>query len=368
MRNSKAGHITGSIARTLLAIVFIFSGFVKAIDPLGTTYKIEDYLTAFGSFFAVFIPLAEPMAWILIAFEFLLGISLFFNIKTQVTSWLSLFLVCFMTPLTLYIAIVNPVSDCGCFGDALILSNWATFGKNIVLLALVVVLLLTKRYIPQTFTGKAECGIFFLFVGVLLAVMLYGRLRLPMIDFRPYKVGNNIPALMEIPEDAEPDVYETTFVYAKEGVEKEFTLQDYPKNDSTWVFVRQNTKLIRKGYEPPIHDFTIVNADMEDVTDDILYAEDTVTLVVMYDLSKTSRKQAVKVNTLYKQEQGAGHTFFVVTGSGTDQIEAFTQEMQAEYPFYTADGTMLKTIIRANPGVVVLYEGTIVDKYNMRSR
>lgn len=368
MRKNRAGHIIGSTARTLLALVFIFSGFVKAVDPLGTTYKIEDYLTAFGSFFAVFIPMAEPLAWVLIAFEFLLGISLLFNIKTQITGWLALLLMCFMTPLTLYIALKNPVSDCGCFGDALVLSNWATFWKNIVLLALVVVLLTTKKYIPQTFTEKAEAGIFVVFTVLLVAMMLCCRLRLPLIDFRPYKVGNNIIELMEIPDDAAPDVYETTFVYAKDGVEQEFTLQNYPKNDSSWVFVRQNTKLLQKGYEPPIHDFTITNEDFEDITDDILYTEDTVTMVVMYDLKKTSRKQAAKLNRLYEDSQAAGRMFVAVTGSGTDEIEAFAEETQALYPFCTADGTMLKTVIRANPGVVVLSGGTVVEKYNLRDK
>ncbi len=368
MRKKKVGHILGSAARTLLAAVFIFSGFVKAVDPLGTTYKIEDYLTAFGSFFAVFVPAAEPLAWVLIVFEFLLGISLLFNIKTQATSWLALLLMCFMTPLTLYIAIKNPVSDCGCFGDALVLSNWATFAKNVVLLALVVLLLLTKKYIPQTFTGGAEAGIFTVFAALLIAMMLYCRLRLPLIDFRPYKVGNNIIELMEIPDGAAPDVYETTFVYEKDGVEQEFTLQNYPKNDSSWVFVRQNTKLLQKGYEPPVHDFAISNEDFEDITDDLLYSEDTVTMVVMYDLKKTSRKQAAKLNRLCEESQAAGHVFVAVTGSGTDEIETFAEETQAHYPFCTADGTMLKTIVRANPGVVVLSGGTVVKKYNLRGK
>ena len=368
MNSKQVGHIIGSKARTLLAFVFIFSGFVKAVDPLGTTYKIEDYLTAFGSFFAVFIPMAEPLAWVLIAFEFLLGISLLFNIKTQITGWLALLLMCFMTPLTLYIALKNPVSDCGCFGDALVLSNWATFWKNIVLLALVVLLLLTKKHISQTFTGKAEAGIFVVFTVLLVAMMLWCRLRLPLIDFRPYKVGNNIIELMEIPEGADPDVYETTFVYEKDGVEQEFTLQNYPKNDSSWVFVRQNTKLLHKGYEPPIHDFAITNEDFEDITDDILYAEDTVVMVVMYDLEKTSRKQAAKLNRLYEDSQAAGRVFVAVTGSGTDEIETFAEETQALYPFCTADGTMLKTVIRANPGVVILSDGTVVEKSNFRGK
>ncbi|MCM1034980.1 MAG: DoxX family protein [Paludibacter sp.] len=368
MKQNKLLHIIGSVTRTLLALVFIFSGFVKAVDPLGTTYKIEDYLTAFGSFFSVFIPLAEPMAWVLIGIEFLLGIALLCNLRTKLTSWFTLCFMCFMTPLTLYIAISNPVSDCGCFGDAVVLSNWATFWKNIVLLALVIVLLCTKKHIPQTFTNKAELAISMLAIGLVTGIMLWSRLHLPFIDFRPYKTGNNLPELMEYPEDAQPDVYDITFVYAQNGVEQEFTLQDYPRNDSTWVFVRQNTRLISKGYEPPIHDFTITDEEFEDLTYDILESEQPVVLVVMYDLAKTSRTQAKKLNRLYRETLAAGRSFYALTGSGTADIEVFRDEMQAEYPFCNTDPVTLKTIVRANPGVIVLQNGTVIEKYNLRNK
>lgn len=381
MKAKTVARVIGSIARTLLGLVFIFSGFVKAVDPLGTTYKIEDYLTAFGSFFTTFIPAAEVFAWLLIAFEFLLGISLLFNIRTQVCSWLALLMMCFMTPLTLYIALTNPVSDCGCFGDALVLSNWATFWKNIVLLALVIILLLTKRYIPQTFIGLAEGCIFGFFVLVLLFIMLWGRLRLPMIDFRPYKVGNNIIELMEIPEDAEPDEYNTTFIYEKDGVEQEFTLDNYPKNDSTWTFVDQKSVLVKKGYEPPIHDFEVMTLDYEDITDDILYSEDPVTLVIMYDLKKTSRHQLGKVTALFSECLSREQPFYIITGSSTDDIESFCEEIckdetsneltpfnHPEAVFCTCDGVALKTIVRANPGVIVIQNGVVIDKYNLRNK
>ncbi len=381
MKTKQAARIIGSIARTLLAVVFIFSGFVKAVDPLGTTYKIEDYLTAFGSFFTVFIPIAEPIAWLLIAFEFLLGISLLLNIKTQLTSWLALLLLCFMTPLTLYIAIANPVSDCGCFGDALVLSNWATFWKNIVLLLLVVILLVTKKYIPQTFTNHAETYIFIFFLLILIGIMSWSRLRLPLIDFRPYKVGNNLVELMEVPENAEPDIYQITFIYQKDGVEQEFTLNNYPKGDTTWHFVDQKSVLVKKGYEPAIHDFEVVTMDYDDITYDILESDKPVTLVVMYDLDKTNRKQLTKVTKLYNDCLAADNPFYIVTGASTEAIELFCEDISKgeinntitpfNHPnavFCMCDGTALKTIVRANPGVIVLQNGTVIEKYNMRNK
>ncbi len=376
MKYNRIAHIIGSISRTLLGVVFLFSGFVKAIDPLGTTYKIEDYLHAFGGFFTQLDGLAGGTAVALIAFEFLLGFCLLFNIRTRLTSWLALLMMLFMTPLTLYIAIENPVSDCGCFGDAIVLSNWATFWKNIVLLALVMILLCTRKHIPQVFTWKAELGIFAVGAIALTTIILISRLSLPFIDFRPYKIGNHIPTLMEYPEDAEPDVYETTFTYAKDGIEQDFTLENYPKDDSTWVFVRQNTTLIKKGYEPPIHDFEIMDADFNDITDDVLTSTEPVTLIIMYDLAKADTKQLAKVEALWKQSlpqwgesEGA---FYILTGSTTDEIVAFCSEhfsdWQIESAFCATDPVTLKTIVRANPGVIVVQDGVIIDKYNLRNK
>ena len=188
------------------------------------------------------------------------------------------------------------------------------------------------------------------------------------MDFRPYKIGNHLPTLMEYPEDAQPDVYEYSFVYEKDGVEQTFTLENYPKGDSTWTFVRQNSKLIQKGYEPPIHDFEIINAEGEDLTWDILESEEPVTLVIMYDLAKADNKQMAKVETLSLQGELDG-AFYILTGSGTDEIISFA----LEYPnlndyICTCDPVTLKTIVRANPGVIVVQRGTVIDKYNIRNR
>ena len=299
MRTNQTAHIIGSVARTMLAITFIFSGFVKAVDPLGTVYKIEDYLKAFGGFFTDLMPLAGAAAVCLIAAELLLGVCMLFNVRTQWTGWLALAFYLIMTPLTLWIALTNPVSDCGCFGDAIVLTNWQTFWKNIILIALVVVLLITKKAIPQTWSWPMELGIAILSLVLSGGLMGYAVTHLPPLDFRPYKVGNNIPELMEIPEGAEPDIYETTLIYAKDGVEQEFTLENYPKGDSEWTFVDQKSKLVKKGYEAPIHDFEILTMDYEDITYDVLESETPVTLITVYDLNKTNRKLLGKIELLY---------------------------------------------------------------------
>lgn len=361
---NKLKHISASVARTLLALTFLFSGIVKAVDPLGTTYKIEDYLKAFGGFFTDLLPLAETAAMALIAVEFILGFCMLLNVKTQWTSWLSLAFYLVMTPLTLYIALKNPVSDCGCFGDALVLTNWQTFWKNIVLLSLVIILLLCKHSLRDTWQAWME-GVWALVAAAAVGgFMAYNLTHLPIWDFRPYKVGNYLPTLMEYPEDAEPDQYEITFVYSQNGVEQEFTLDNYPKNDSTWTFVRQNSTLIKKGYEPPIHDFEILNEEFEDITFDILESEHPVTLAVMYDLSKADKEQVARLNDLANQSL----TFYAITGSGSQEIEQFKQSTNAQYEVCTCDPVTLKTIVRANPGIIVIQNGIVIDKYNLRNK
>ena len=356
--------IIAAVSRTLLGVVFLFSGVVKAIDPLGTVYKIEDYLKAFGGFFTELLPMAEVAAWGLIILELLLGVCMVLNIRTQWTAWVSLLFYLVMTPLTLYIALTNPVSDCGCFGDAVVLTNWQTFWKNVVLIVLAILLVVLRKSVYQLWSTWMEMLIAALTVMAAIVCMTWTNNHLPLKDFRPYKIGNHIPSLMEYPEDAEPDQYEFSFVYAKEGVEQTFTLDNYPKGDSTWTFVRQESKLIKKGYEPPIHDFEIINTYGEDLTWDVLESEEPVTLVIMYDLAKADKKQMSKV-----EEIASSPNVYILTGSSTDDIIKFS----LEYPVLsdcicTCDPVTLKTIVRANPGVIVLQAGTVIDKYNLRNR
>ena len=368
--NKKALHITGSIARTLLALTFLFSGFVKAVDPLGTVYKIQDYLhEGFGGVFQWAIPAAGVAAVCLIALEWLLGIAMLLNVRTQWTSWITLLFYCIMTPLTLYIAIANPVSDCGCFGDALVITNWQTFWKNIILLLLSICLVICRKAIPELFSWWMEIIIALAALGSVAGIMGYSYTHLPQIDFRPYKVGNHIPTLMEIPDDAEVDQYEITLIYAKDGKEQTFTLENYPKGDPEWTFVDQKSVLIKKGYVPPIHDFEIETLEGDYITQDILESEEPIALVVMYDLSKTDTTQLEKLMHMIHEYPRV----YFLTASGEEEIFAFAEELgwdeETTYStFCFTDPITLKTIVRANPGVIVVQNGTIIDKYNLKNR
>ena len=361
----KSSNILLEIARMIVGLTFVFSGFVKAIDPLGSTYKFEDYFTAFGGFFEHLTPIAFPAAIALSTLELLIGVCLLLKIKLKTMSVVALLFMAVMTPLTLYIALKNPVTDCGCFGDAIILGNWTTFYKNLLLVALILLVLIFNRQFRNLFMPKVEWAIVVLTAIVGVGLSVHGFRHQPMIDFRPYKVGVNIPEKMVVPEGAAGDKYETTLIYQKNGQQQEFTIENYPK-DSTWTFVEQKTTLVSKGFTPPIHNFSIVDQKLNDITEYVLTYKGTVNLLCMYDLSKTSLKGAEAAETLYQKIKASGAPFYALTASSDEEIDAFRSKTGATYPFCKTDPITLKTIVRGNPAMMTIKNGTIIGKWNWR--
>ena len=255
------------LCRLLIGVVFIFSGFVKAVDPVGGAIKIGEYLASFG--LDMLQPFTVLLSFNLSAIAFALGVCMLLGVYRRYVSFLVLVFMVFMTPLTLYLALFDPVSDCGCFGDALVITNWETFFKNIVLSLAAIVTFIYNQRLFQCFTYRVYwfVALYAYLFGVGFAYYNYNHL--PVIDFRPYKVGANIPQLMEMPEGAPQDEYKYTFVYEKDGVKKEFSLEDYPANDSSWTFVESKTELVKKGYQPPVAAFNIYNGEGDDVTEEI---------------------------------------------------------------------------------------------------
>lgn len=362
----KTGDISLKIGRIFFGLVFVFSGFVKAIDPIGNAYKIEDYLRTFGGFFERLADFAFPIAIALSTLELLIGLNMIFRVHINSTNLLAFLFMLVMTPLTLYIAVKNPVTDCGCFGDALIISNWATFSKNIVLMIIVILMLAYHRKYQPFLTTRIQyyTGLFFILIGVSISVLSYRHL--PMIDFLPYKVGVNISKAMEIPDNAPKDEYQTTFIYEREGEQKEFTLDNYPKNDSSWIFVDQKSKLVKPGYRAPIHDFSIMNGQFDDITQEVLSHSGKTYLLIMYDLDDTSIKGAKRTELIYQNALKSGDKCYALTGSSDSEVAKFVKKTGVTYPFWKTDPTTLKTIIRANPGVVLIQKGTILGKWNWR--
>lgn len=349
--------------RFLLGALFIFSGFVKAVDPLGFYYKIQDYLTAFGivSWFPSYLPLF--LGIVLSAVEFSVGIFLCLGIRRKTAPTLALLLMVVMTPLTFYLALANPVSDCGCFGDTWVLTNWQTFGKNIVLLIAAISVFKWQDLMVRFITPKMEWMISiytFLFVFVL---SFYCLNDLPILDFRPYKIGTNIKAGMEIPEGAKPSVFESRFILEKDGKRQEFTLDNYP--DSTWTFVEARTVLKEKGYEAPIHDFSMMSLDSgEDITDSVLADKGYTFLLVAHRIEEADDSNIDLINEIYDYSVEHGYSFYALTSSPEEEIELWRDKSGAEYPFCQMDDITLKTIIRSNPGLLLIKEGTILNKWS----
>jgi uncharacterized membrane protein YphA (DoxX/SURF4 family) len=353
--------ITVEFCRVFLGLVFIFSGFVKAVDPMGSTYKNLDYLSAFG--LNIFDFSALPLAFAQIAVEFAMGVCLLLGIYRRFHSILFLAFMCVMTPLTLYLALKNPVTDCGCFGDALIITNWQTFYKNIFLSAAAFVVFFEYKRITPFYSKKSKFPTFLFVYAFILSVSFYCYAYLPIWDFRPYKIGANIPELMIIPEGAPADEFETTLVYSKDGAEQEFTMKDYPKGDASWTYVDTRVKLLKKGYEPPVHDFTITTEDGDDITEDVLSDASYTFLLIAHKLGKANDARINRINEIYDYCLQYDYRFYCLTSSLPDEIKEWKENTGAEYPFCTMDDITLKTIVRSNPGLLLIKDGTIINKW-----
>lgn len=354
--------IIAEFCRVLLGVVFIFSGTVKAIDPMGGAIKIGEYLASFG--LDGLQPFTVVISFNLSALEFTLGVCLLLGVYRRYTSFLTLLMMSFMTPLTLYLAFFDPVSDCGCFGDALVITNWQTFYKNIVLLAAALYVFINNQRLLACYTFKVYWFVALYAYAFAIGFAYRNYNHLPVIDFRPYKIGANIPSLMSIPEGAPQDEYTYSFIYEKDGVKKEFSLEDVPAGDSTWTFVDSKTQLIKQGYVPPISSFHLYNAEDAEVTDVLLDDPRPLFLLIAPRLEDADDDCVDEVNNVYDFALENQMDFFCVTGSSADAIAAWSDNTGAEYPFLMADNVLLKTIVRSNPGLVLLKEGTILAKWH----
>ncbi|MBQ8241966.1 MAG: DoxX family protein, partial [Bacteroidaceae bacterium] len=298
--------------------------------------------------------------------EFCLGVYLFFGIRRIIAPRAVVAIMAVMTPLTFWLALDNPVSDCGCFGDAVVLSNWETFWKNVVLLAMSVVVLKWRKRIFPLVTVRFDWLIALYGFIYILSMTIYCYRELPVFDFRPYHVGADIQQGMEIPEGEEPTEYETRFILQKDGVEKEFTLENYP--DSTWTFVDSKTVVKKQGYEPPIHDFSMMNVeDGEDITEQVLSDKNYTFLLVSHQLGLADDTQIDLINELYDYSLEYGYAFYCLTSSSDEDILKWKDNTGAEYPFCLMDNITLKTMIRSNPGLILLKEGKVIRKWSVNN-
>ena len=360
----KAENILTIVSRLILGIVFIFSGFVKGVDPLGSTYKFTDYFNAFNLGFLE--PLALVLAITFAAMEFIIGVSLLFRFRYQLGVWGVLVFMSFFTMITLILALTNPVSDCGCFGDAIIMTNWQTFFKNLILIPFVLHIFWFRASRQDSFKPLFSWLAITVFTLVFLGMEIHAHRHLPQLDFRPYSVGTYIPAKMSIPEGAPQDEFKTFLYYEKDGNVEEFTEDNFPWEDTTWTYVDSKHILVKKGYEPPIHDFTVVDETGTDITSMLLSDEGYSFLLVAGHLGDADTYAMEYASRLAAWCGQAGHSFYCTTASGEQEIEEIRQTLDPAFGFHTTDEITLKTIVRANPGLLLLREGTILAKWHYR--
>ncbi|MBK7132777.1 MAG: DoxX family protein [Bacteroidales bacterium] len=346
------------VARIIVGLTFIFSGFVKAVDPFGSAYKFHDYFQAFDLGFLK--SLSLPLAILLCTAEFIAGFAVLSGIRQKTGIWVVILLMAIFTPLTFILALTNPVSDCGCFGDAIHLTNWQTFWKNIVIVSFAIVLFANRKLMKSLFKSSAEWAIISAIILLFTLFSFYNLRYLPVIDFLPYKTGVKIADKMIMPEGVAADEYHTTFIYEKDGIQKEFELSNYPANDTTWHFIDQKSVLVKKGYQPPIHDFVISSATGDDLTQKILSEKGYSVLMVTKKLAEAGEDHLSDGFEFGRFCIVNGIGFYILTSSGSDEVKSYENGLQ----FCSADETTLKTMVRSNPGYLLLRDGTIIGKWS----
>jgi hypothetical protein len=346
------------ISRIIIGLVFMFSGVVKAVDPLGTAYKFSDYFQAFHLEFLQ--PVSLILAIILFTAEFISGFSVLSGYRQKTGIWGVMILMAIFTPLTLVLAISNPVSDCGCFGDAIHLTNWQTFGKNIILIIPALILFAGRKKVKQICSPGKEWTVISI-VTILFVIFSTLNLRyLQLFDFLPYKTGVSIPESMKIPEGQPIDEFKTTFIYEKEGVKKEFTLENYPANDTSWKFIDQKSVLIKKGYVPAINDFRITGPEGQDLTNEILAGPGYTLLMITKKVKEADPRHLAEGFEVGVHCMTRGIRFYIVTATDSEELNKYNNGLT----FFSGDETTLKTIVRSNPGYLLLKEGRIAGKWS----
>ncbi len=346
-------------SRIFVAALFLFSGFIKLNDPVGFSYKLQDYFAEGVLNLEFLIPFALLIAIFIVIFEVIVGITLLLGYLPKFTVWSLLLMIVFFTFLTFYSAYFNKVTDCGCFGDALPLTPWESFTKDIILLFFILILFFGKKYITPILPKPSHKWIVFVCFTACLAFAYHVLMHMPTFDFRAYKIGTNIQEGMTVPKDAQEAQFEYYWKFEVNGKEKIIkTSGEYPTVDGKYIEVE--TKMLDEGYIPPIHDFAI-ERDGKEYTTEFLEKENLIA-IIMYNLSKSEGEGMVAVKRLTDKAKAQGYDVIGLTASGPQDISQKKEQYGLDFEFYNTDETALKTILRSNPGVLALKKGTIINK------
>ncbi|MBI4931651.1 MAG: DoxX family protein [Bacteroidetes bacterium] len=352
------------LCRILVGVLFIFSGLIKANDPLGFAYKLNEYWEVFGT--AWMTPFSLFISIFMCAIEVLLGFMLLIGSKIKFTLWLLFLMILFFAFLNFYSGYFDAVRECGCFGDAIKMTPWQEFVNNCVMLVMTVFMFIGKDHIRPIFSGRIEKTMLIIFTISSFGFPLYTYNYLPIKDFRPYAIGKNIQEGMKLPPGAKTDSIQMVFIYEKDGKQIELTPEQIKTIDSTYKYIDRKDKVIREGDKPAIHDFSITSADGSDYTEQILNYDGYYFFLVCYDLEKTNKNVFGKINDFARLCRQDSVPIIVLTSSA-ELIESFKKETRTDIDFYFSDGTTLKTMIRSNPGLMLLKKGTVADMWHYHS-
>ena len=352
------------IFRILVGALFIFSGVIKANDPLGFAYKLDEYWEVFGMDWMK--PLSLFVSISVCALEMLLGFMLLIGSRIKLTLWLLFLMILFFAFLNFYSGYYDKVKECGCFGDFIVMTPWQEFRNNIGMLVMTIVMLFRSSHIRPLFGRMFENILIVIAVIKCIGFPLYTYNYLPIKDFRPYAIGKNIQEGMTLPPDAKQEKREMIFIYEKNGKQVELTPEQIKTIDSTYKYVDRRDKVIEEGDKAAIHDFSITGIDGSDYTEQILNYDGYYFFLVCYDLDKTNKNVFRKINDFSKLSRADKIPVICLTAS-SDRIESFKKETGTDIDFYLTDGTQLKTMIRANPGLMLLKKGTVIDMWHYHS-
>lgn len=347
------------ISRIFVGIFFIISGFIKLNDPLGFSYKLQEYFSAEVLNLPFLEPYALAISVFVVVFEVVLGVFLLIGYKPKFTLWSLLLMIIFFTFLTFYSAYFDKVKDCGCFGDALKLTPWESFTKDVVLLALILIIFFGRKYITPIFNPIVTNSIAVLSLILSLAFGYHVLMHLPSIDFRAYKIGDNLLQNMSTPPDAPKAVQEFTWTFDVDGEQQTIVTDgSYPNIEGTYVGVE--TRIVEEGFQPSILDFSIESED-EDFTEYYLNAE-RLLMLVSYNLETAEKEGLLKLKAISDEALKKGYTVIGLSASGEDVKNRIKQEYDLEFEFFICDEKALKTVVRSNPGALQLEKGTVQQK------
>jgi uncharacterized membrane protein YphA (DoxX/SURF4 family)/peroxiredoxin len=353
-------NIITQFSRIFVGILFIISGLIKLNDPLGFSYKLAEYFSEPVFNIPFFVPLSLAMALFLVILEVVLGVMLLIGYKPKFTIYSLLILIVMFTFLTFYSAYFNVVKDCGCFGDALKLTPWQSFTKDVVLLFFILILFFNKKLVKPLFSSSVQNILVYLSIALCSFMGFWVINHLPLIDFRPYQIGNSIQKGMIIPDNAPKSVVEMIFIYKVNGVDKEFSEKDLMSIPEGATFVDRKDKVITEGYVPPIHDFTMEKDDT-DYKDEFL-KEPKLLMIMAYDLVNADKGGLLKMEKLNQDAKAKGYKVIGMTAATPEEIATVKKQYGFTFDFYFCDAITLKTIERANPSIVILENGTIQQK------